>query len=191
MAAAPRNLPFDDVRLALLDSIISAKAAGEMSQAAWEGAFGSAARSLRLRVLADAERLVRAAAAHSRCPARKVQAILPDADEADALLNRILAAGMPLERLGGLGDDPVSRRARGAALDSAWEGATSVAATESARWRATAAQVAEWRRPAAPLWVTGIVVVLITLLVAAWLSGEVASPAWFRPVNDFWWRLWP
>ena len=117
------------MRLALLDALFAAKAAGRMDQDAWESAFGSAVRSLRLRVLADAEQMIRAAAAHSRYPARKVQVILPDADEAEVLLNRMLAAGMPLEQLSGLGDDPVSRRARGSALESAW--AAAVSATSS------------------------------------------------------------
>ena len=191
MASAPRNGPFDDVRLALLDAVIAAKAAGRMGQDAWEEAFGSAARSLRLRVVADAEQMVRAAAAESRYPARKMNAILPDADDAEALLNKMLAAGMVLERLGGLSDDPVSRRARGAALESAWDAAANVATAELARWRGTAAQIAAWRRPTAPLWIAGIAIILVTLLIASWLSGEIASPVWFRPVNDLWWRLWP
>jgi hypothetical protein len=191
VAAAPRNAPFDDVRLALLDAVFAAKAAGRLDQDAWEEAFGSAARSLRLRVLADAEQMIRAAAAHSRYPARRLQAILPDAGEAEALLNKMLAAGMPLEQLGGLGDDPVSRRARGAALETAWEAAVNVAVAESARWRATAARVAEWRRPLLPLWIAGGVILLVALVVAGWLSGELAAPAWFRSINEAWWRLWP
>jgi hypothetical protein len=179
------------VRLALLDAVIAAKAAGRLDQEAWEEAFGSAARSLRLRVLADAEQMLRASAAHSRFPTRKLQGLLPNADAADSLLNRLLAEAMPLERFAGLGDDPVSRRARAAALETAWEGAIRVADGEAARWRATAAQVTAWRRGTTPLWVITAGLLLLTLLLAGWLSGDIPSPAWFRPINDFWWRLWP
>lgn len=184
-------MPFEEVRLALLDAVIAAKAAGRLDQHAWEEAFGGAARSLRLRVLADAEQRLRAAAAHSRFPARKLEALLPNADAADSLLNRLLAEAMPLERFEGLGDDPVSRRARAAALETAWDGAIRVANGETARWRAAALQVEAWRRGTASLWVGSAALLLATLLLAGWLSGDLASPPWFRPINDFWWRLWP
>lgn len=162
-----------------------------MDQQAWEETFGAAVRSVRLRVLADAEQMLRAAAAHSRYSARRLQAVLPNAEAADILLNRLLAEGMPLERFEGLGDDPVSRRARGAALESAWDGVVRVAAAETARWRAVANQVTAWRRPTAPLWGLSIGLLLVVLLVAAWLSGEFPAPGWFRPINDLWWRMWP
>lgn len=191
LAAPPRAVPFDDVRLALLDAVIAAKAAGQLDQEAWEAAFGSAARSVRLRVLADAEQMLRAAAAHSRYPVRKLQGLLPNAEAADTLLNRLLAEGMPLERFEGLGDDPVSRRARGAALETAWDGAVRVATGETARWRAVALQVESWRRSTTLLWFISIALLITSLVVAGWLSGEIPAPVWFRPINDFWWRLWP
>jgi hypothetical protein len=179
------------VRLSLLDAVVAANAAGKLDQQAWEEAFGSAVRSLRLRVLADAEQMVRAASTHSRYPARRLPALLPDALAAESLLNRLLAAGMPLERFEGLGDDPVSRRARAAALDVAWEGAVDVATAETARWRAVAARVAAWRRPTATLWVITALILAGAMLLAGWLSGEIPSPEWFHPVNEFWWRVWP
>ena len=191
LATPAHSAPFDDVRLALLDAIVAAKAAGRMDQGAWEEAFGSAVRSLRLRVVAEAEQMMRAAAAHSRYPSRRLQALLPDAEVADALLNRLTAEAMPLERYEGLGDDPVSRRARAIALETAWEGAVRVATAETARWRTIAMSVAAWRRPTGVLWMLSIALVLAALVVAGWLSGAIASPAWFHPINALWWRLWP
>ncbi len=191
LAAPAHAAPFDDVRLALVDTIVAAKAAGGMDQMAWEDAFSAAVRSVRLRVFADAEQMVRAAAAHSRYPARRLQVLLPDAEVADALLNRLSAEAMPLERYDGLGDDPVSRRARAAALETAWDGAVRVATAETARWRTIAMQVAAWRRPTTILWIITIALILAALVVAGWLSGVVASPAWFHPINAWWWRLWP
>jgi hypothetical protein len=179
------------VRLALLDTVVASNASGQMDQQAWEDAFGGAARSLRVRVLADAEQLVRSAAAHSHYPSRRLQALLPDAEAADAMLNRLLAAGMPLERFEGLGDDPISRRARAAALETAWDGAVQIAGTESLGWRAIAANVAAWRPSTLFLWVVTAAILTFALLIAAWLSGELPSPAWFHPINELWWRLWP
>lgn len=191
VAAPARGAPFDDVRLALLDAIVAAKGAGDLDQASWEAAFAAAARSLRVRVLAEAEELLRSAAAHSRFPSRKLQALFPDAEAADRLLNQFLAAGIPLEQLAGLGPDPVSRRARSAALESSWEAAVTIAAAERARWRALATRVADWRRPTAALWVLSAALLIVATALAAWLSGVLAAPEWFRPVNAFWWRLWP
>lgn len=179
------------MRLALLDALVSANGAGELTQGAWEGAFGAAVRSLRMRVLGESEQFLRAAAAHSRYPTRRLQARLPDEAAAEKLLNQLLAAGMPLERLDGLADDPVSRRARAAALDSAWESAVTLAVAETARWRGVAATIALWRRPTLPVWLISLGLFGIAALLACWLSGLIASPNWFHPVNDFWWRLWP
>jgi hypothetical protein len=191
LGAPARAAPFDDVRLALLDAIVAANAAGSLDQQAWEDAFADAVRSIRMRVLADAEQMVRSAAAHSRYPARRLQGVLPDEETADSLLNRLAAEGMPLERYEGAGEDAITRRARGAALETAWEGSVRVATAESARWRNIAMQVAAWRRPTGMVWTASFAALLATLVVAAWLSGAVASPAWFHPVNAFWWRLWP
>jgi hypothetical protein len=179
------------VRLALLDALVLANGAGELTQGAWEGAFAAAARSLRVRVLGESEQFLRAAAAHSRYPMRRLQARLPDEVAAEKLLNQLLAAGMPLERLDGLADDPVSRRARAAALDSAWENAVALAIAETARWRGIAATIALWRRPTLTVWLLSGGLFVVATVLASWLSGIIASPNWFHPVNDFWWRLWP
>lgn len=191
VAVPAKAAPFEDVRLALLDAIVAAKGAERLDQASWEDAFTAAARSIRMRVVAEGEEAVRSAAAHSRYPARRLQQVLPNADTADTLLNRLTAEAMPLERFAGFGDDPVSRRARAVALETAWEGALRVATAESARWRTIAMQVTAWRRPTGMLWTISVALVLLSLVVAGWLSGALASPAWFRPINDLWWQLWP
>jgi hypothetical protein len=191
LAAPPHAVPYDDVRVALLDAIIAAKAAGRMEQEAWEAAFGGAMRSLRMRLLAEAEAAMLGAAAYSRYPMWRLRTLLPDAEAADTLLHRLLAEGMPLERFEGLADDPSTRRARAAALETSWEGATRVATAENSRWGGAAAQVANWRRPTTPLWAMSAVLLLAAGLIAAWLSGTLPAPYWFRSINDLWWRLWP
>ncbi len=191
LAAPASRTPFDDVRLSLVDALVAANTANRMGQDAWEEAFGAAVRSLRLRVLAEGETAVRAAAQLARYPARRMASVLPSSEDADVLLQRLLAEGMPLERFEGFADDPVTRRARAAAMETAWDGAVRVATAEMARWRAVAAELATWRRPTTTLWVLSVATLLIALLLASWLSGFVPAPAWFRPVNDLWWRLWP
>lgn len=190
ISSPSRGEPYDDIRLALLDGVIDANAAGTLDQQAWESAFAGAMRSVRLRLLAEAESSLRAAAEHSHYPMRRLRTLLPDAETADTLLNRLLAEGMPLERFEGLGIDPGTRRARGAALERSWDGAMRVAATASSRWQVTANRVAAWRRPTPPLWLLSAGLMIAALVLAAWLSGTVRSPLWFRPVNAFWWRLW-
>ena len=190
VSSPSRGEPYDDIRLALLDAVIEAKAAGTLDQDAWETAFAGAMRSVRLRLLADAETWLRAAAEYSHFPARRLRTLLPDAEAADTLLNRLLAEGMPLERFEGMGSDAGTRRARGAALERSWDGALRVAAAESSRWQAAAGGVAAWRRPTLPLWILSAALMILALVLAAWLSGAVRSPLWFHPVNAFWWRLW-
>jgi hypothetical protein len=135
---------------------------------------------------------LREAATESRYPARRLTALLPDAETADALLHRLLAEGMPLERFEGLPDDDPTRRARALALEAAWEGAVVVAGSEAARWRGRAAVVRGWQRSRRPLWVASGVLLTVTIVLAGWLGGEIPAPEWFRPVAEFWWSLpWP
>ena len=186
------STPFDDVRFALLDALITAKGAGQLEHAVWQDAYEGAARSLRIRVIGDAEAALRSAADHSRFPARRLEALVPDAEVADALLQRLLAQGMPLERLEGAPDDTDTRRARALAVSAAWEGAASVSVADAARWRAVADEVAAWRRPMRPFWIAVGVLGVMALVVAAWLGGQLPAPAWFAPVRDAFWRLpWP
>ncbi|HEY3934168.1 MAG TPA: hypothetical protein VGL65_06070 [Gemmatimonadales bacterium] len=192
LAAPAHRAPFEDVRLALLDAIVAAKNDSATASSIWPEAFGAAARSLRLRVIADADAGLRAAAKHSRYPSRRLKTLLPDAESADTLLHRLLAEGMPLERLEGLADEPATRRARAAALEVAWEGAVRLASAEGARWRAVAAGIAAWKRPILPAAVAGGALVVAASIVSAWLGGELASPGWFHHVNNLWWALpWP
>ncbi|MEP6590628.1 MAG: hypothetical protein ABJC19_05555 [Gemmatimonadota bacterium] len=184
--------PYDDVRLALLDAVVTAKGTGRLDHAAWQEAFEGAARSLRMRIVADAETALRAASLHSRYPSRRLAALLPDAEVSDLLLQRLLAEGIPLERLEQEPDSDSSRRARALAITAAWEGALRIARADAARWRALAQEVALWRRPVRPFWVAAGVLAVVMLVLALWLGGQLSAPSWFTPVRDAFWRLpWP
>ena len=192
VAAAGEAAPYDDVRFALLDELISAKRESRLGHEVWQAAFEHAARSLRMRVIERAERELQAAAVISRYPARRLATLLPDAEGADALLHRLLAEGMPLERFEGVADTDATRHDRSLALEAAWEGAVSVAALESARWRARAQDLSEWQRSRRPLWIASGVIFTVAVILSAWLGGQLPAPDWFAPVARFWWSLpWP
>ncbi|MEI2720388.1 MAG: hypothetical protein V9E87_09610 [Gemmatimonadales bacterium] len=176
----------------MLDRLLSLAAAGRLDHAAWEAAFAEAAAAVRDVVLERAGRWMEDAARETRYPAARLRAQLPDADAGEALLNRLLACAIPLERLAGEGDDPLSRRTRGAALEAAWEAADALAASELQRWRQRAAILAGWRRPLAPLLaLVGGLAIGLTVM-SAWLGGQLTPPEWFRPVHAAFWSLpWP
>lgn len=192
IAAPPLAQPFEDVRLALLDALVARRRGGALTPAAWVEEFDAATRSLRLRVLADAERAIREAAREARLPSRRLAAELPDAERADRLLQRLLAEGIPLEALADAPDDAAGERARAAALEAAWDGARRIALEERARWRERADALATWRRPLAPLWI-GVALLAVPLVIAgAWLGGQLTPPEWFRPIHEWFWGLpWP
>lgn len=192
VAAAGETLPYDDVRLAMLDALLAAKQDGQLGHQVWQAAFEHAARSLRMRVIEKAERELHAAAGISHYPARRLATLLPDAERADALLHRLLAEGIPLERFEGLADSAEARHGRALALEAAWEGAANVAVAEAARWRAQAQSISAWQRPRRALWILSGAILTIAIIFAAWLGGQVPAPAWFEPVARFWWSLpWP
>ncbi len=177
-APMPRGAGIDDVRLAaLLDAVIAAKTNGRLDHATWYEAFASAMSTLRDKVLASARASLESAAAVSRYPARRLEVLFPDAASSEALLNRLLAEGVPLERLESANIDAATQRARAAALEAAWEGASRLATADVRRWRALAADVAEWRRPMPSFWVVTAVTLVLAIVLAGWLGGEIPAPA--------------
>jgi hypothetical protein len=192
VAAAGEMLPYDDVRFAMLDALLTAKQESRLGHEVWQAAFEHAARSLRMRVIEKAERELQAAAGISHYPARRLATLLPDAERADALLHRLLAEGIPLERFEGVADSEATRRGRSLALEVAWQGAANVAVVEAARWRTQAQMISAWQRPRRALWLLSGAILAVALLLAAWLGGQLPAPAWFTPVARFWWSLpWP
>lgn len=184
--------PFTAIRLALLDRLIRFEVAGQLDHAAWEEAFAEAAGALREEVVARATEVVEAAGRRSRYPAARLRARVPRGEVAETLLHRLLACAIPLERLAAAAEDPTGRRARGAALEGAWEAAEALASAELNRWRCVAEGIATWRRPLAPLLVGLGTLAVVLGIVAAWLGGQLTAPEWFRPFHAAFWRLpWP
>lgn len=190
MPAAAR--PWEAIRLALLDAVVTAGAGGGMTPQACADAWATTAAALATVVQEDARVALEAAAAHSRYPARRLASLLPDAEQHDILLQRLLAAAIPLERLAAAPQGEATQRARGAALEAAWDDAVDIARAETARWRGVAAGVAAWRRPWTPVMAVGGVVVVLALVLSAWLGGQLEAPGWFAPIATWFWGLpWP
>lgn len=188
--ARPANgSAFDPVRLALIDRLVgSTPSSGEDWVAAWR----EAATALADQVLSDGEAELRRAATNSRLPEQRLRPLLPGGAEREVLIEKLVAAAIPLEELVNEPVTSATTRNRGAALEAAWDASVQVVRGETARWRASAGRVAAWRRPWRQLVLAAIVLVPLTTLVAAWLGGWVAAPAWFQPAIDQFWRLpWP
>ena len=191
LGAPPSPARFDEIRLAMLDPLLVGRRTATGHEP-WQLAWHRAASLMRDSVLDDARAALRAAAAHSRYPSRRIAALDPDDETAAILHNRLLAAGMALEQFEGAPADADTDRRRGAALEQSWDGAVQVATADAARWRSIAGEVASWRRPMRLFWVVVIVAIGVTAVIAAWLGGQLDAPAWFAPVRDWWWGLpWP
>jgi hypothetical protein len=160
-----------------------------MTHAACTAAWATAATALAAAVHAEARMAIDAAALHSRYPARRLGSLRPDAEQHDILVQRLLAAAIPLERLATAPDSDASRRARGAALEAAWESAVDIAQAEMRAWRGVAARIASWRRPWTPVIAAGGVALALTTVVAAWLGGQLPAPDWFAPIATWFWGL--
>ncbi len=192
LADPPRDAPYEALRLDLLDRVVQVATTGTANGAAWVAAWEATAQALADTVLAEARDGMREAVAHARYPARRAAALLPDAETADALLQRLRAAGMPLEALAAAPTTPDLTRRRAAAVDAAWETARQIAVSDLARWRAIAREISAWRRPLRPVLIAAGVALALVAVTAAWLGGWVPAPAWFAPIGAWFWSLpWP
>lgn len=192
LAAPARGRASDDIRLALVDRIVAAHAAGTLTGSEWLAAWQQAAGALADRVLEGANGQLDRAAHHVKYPAARLAAMRPDPDAVTAMLNRFLAEGVDLERLEAAGDDPAVTRARGVALEAAWGAAVRLADVESSHWQGVAASISGWRRPWRPLVITATILWLFGAVFGAMLGGLIRAPQWFAPISDWFWGLpWP
>lgn len=192
LADPPRDAPYEALRLDLLDRIVGVSGDVPADGTTWVAAWEATAQALADTVLAEAREAMRQAVAHARYPARRAAALMPDAETADILLQRLVAAGIPLEALATAPTTPDIVRQRAAALEVAWDEARSIALADLGRWRAIAAELAAWRRPLRPVLLASGAALAVTLLLASWLGGWVPTPSWFAPIGAWFWSLpWP
>lgn len=187
-APPPATPPFDATRLDLVDRLVQGRAKGSLARSDWLAAWRDATTAVAHRVVEEGRAAMRQAAAESRYPAKRLAVLLPDQEFEHELCNRLQAEGIVLEQL----EVEAGERGHGAALEAAWEAAVRVAVIERQRLHAAASEIARWRRPWRPFVIAATIAVLVVGLVAAMLGGVLDSPAWFRPVTDWFWSLpWP
>jgi hypothetical protein len=192
LADPPRDAPYEALRLDLLDRVVGVAEGTAADGAVWVAIWEATARALADTVLAEARDAMRQAVAHSRYPAKRAAALLPDAETADMLLQRLLAVGIPLESLSGAPTTPEIARQRAAALDTAWDEARRIAQADRARWQAIAGELAAWRRPVRPVLIAGGIAMGLVTVLASWLGGWLPAPVWFAPIGAWFWSLpWP
>lgn len=192
LAGPARRGSFDEVRLTLVDTLVSAHAKGPLDGSAWLAAWQRAMESIRDQVVAEAGQAITAAAARSRFPTARLAHLRPDAEAAEILLNRLLAEGEPLERLDGPAGDDAITRARGAVLEAAWDTAMRITGAERGHWSGVARDIEQWRRPWQPLVIAAAITLTLVTVLAAMLGGVMPAPIWFQPATEWFWSLpWP
>lgn len=189
LGAPARGGGDERIRLALVDRLVSG---GVPTGERWVAAWRDASTSLADGVLDAASASLRSAATHSRMPKGELIKLLPDDAARARLIEQFMAEGIELERLEALAPGAGTDRARGAALEAAWDRAEAVAHREQERWHRVGSGVRHWRRPWRPLLITAAVLIPLATLLAAWLGGWLPAPAWFDPIGQAFWSLpWP
>lgn len=173
----------------MVDRLVTQHGAGTLDGAGWLAAWREAVDELTARVVEEGDAALVRAAIRSRYPSAKLAILRPDGDFAEGLKNRLLAEGIPLEQLEGSADDPTTLRRRGAALETAWDGASREATVERSRLLAAAEQVVSWKRPWRRLVMVFSAIGAVALLLASWFGGWIPAPRWFEPINTWFWSL--
>jgi hypothetical protein len=214
------DLILDDIRLEMVTGLFeTAGAARSFAEAGdRQGAIASLSRVAWLAlweqaVAASAERLAEVvngrlveAAAESRLPAKRLDAIRLKPEDVRAIASRLGSGGAgfvsaldALEQTvpgaaasgtrGHAGQDEWQRTLAAAArrLESAWLALMANARVEQDRWKAEIERVRAWHRPTWPVWlVTAAILALVTYLGLV-LGGYLPVPSWLRPFAELWW----
>jgi hypothetical protein len=192
LAAVGRHARFDPIRLGLVDALVAARAADALDGSVWLKEWQRAMIAIRDQVIGEAMRAMDEAAVRSRFPAARLNLLRPDTEAAATLLHRLLAEGEILEQLEPTATDDATTRARGAALETAWDAAVRIAVAEQGHWSGVARDIAHWRRPWRPLVIGAGITIAAATVLAAMIGGVLPAPAWFQPITNWFWNLpWP
>jgi hypothetical protein len=210
----------EDIRLELVSGIFDMAGAARSFMAAGDrqGAIASLGRVAWLdrwerAVAGSAQRMadvvntrLRAAAAESRLPERRLQPLLLTREDVRAIGSRLGSGGAgfvsALDALeltvpaatasgqrGRLGQEEwqvalatVARR-----LESAWLALFEASRREQERWHGEIERVRAWRRPTWPLWLITALLLLVVSYLGLVLGGYLPVPDVLRGVAEFWW----
>lgn len=202
----PEQLPLDDLRYQLLESLYRAGATARMeatvgrndaaqsalAHSAWLTSWRTAVDGAVTRLLAEIDFRFDAAAAQSRMPARALRAAKPSKEDRHAIRARAEAAGIPLERVNPpeqAADRNESLLKAAMALDDSWDRLERVIGEELRSWQADVERVRAWRRPTAALWLITGLVLLLAIGLGLSLGGYLPAPGPLGALQRLFWSL--
>jgi hypothetical protein len=156
----------------------------------WESTVQQAALALARSV----EQRIRAAAAYSRYPRKRIHHELPTTEDRRILAARLSAAGIGLESAAPALDGPAEQwpqaiRVAAGELEQAWRRMVVTADQELAFWSARAQAVRTWSRPRWPVLMAFAGTVVLMLWVGLMLGGYLPVPGPLRPAAEWVWSL--
>jgi hypothetical protein len=217
---SPLGLTFDDIRLDLVTGIFDLAGAGRefaaagdrdsamasLGRVAWIGLWERAVGSVAARLGGAANTRLRAAAAESRFPKRRLLRILLGPSDLRAIAARLGSSGTPfvsaldeLERSlrsasgtaarAGTSTDEwrVALEAGARRLETAWLALISAAGMEEEHWRGEAERIRTWRKPRWPLWLITLAVIVAAGYLGLVVGGYLPVPPPLTGVTEFWW----
>ena len=217
---SPLGLTYDDIRLDLVTGIFDLAGAGRgfaaagdragamasLGRVAWIGLWERAVGAVAGRIVDAANRQLRAAAAESRFPARRLRALLFSPADLRAIGARLGSGGHPFvaalnaleqtvrsasgtpARIAGPTDDwRAALEASARRLESAWLALVSTATSEEQHWRGEVERVRAWRRPLWPVWLISLAVLAAAAYVGLVVGGYLPVPPQLTRLTDYWW----
>jgi hypothetical protein len=217
---SPLGLTFDDIRLDLVTGIFDLAGAGRefaaagdrdgamasLGRVAWIGLWERAVGSVAARLGGAANTKLRAAAAESRFPKRRLQRILLGPSDLRAIAARLGSSGAAfvsaldaLERSLRSASGTPARAGRSThewraaleagarRLETAWLALVSAAGLEEEHWRGEAERIRSWRRPRWPIWLITLAVIASAGYVGLVVGGYLPVPPPLAGVTEFWW----
>jgi hypothetical protein len=168
----------------------------------WERSVAAAAR----RMADTVNEQLRDAAAESRLPRKRLEEFLLTVEDERAIASRLGSGGASfVSALDALEQTVPAASASGARgrsgqeewqsalattarrLESSWIALAAAARTEQGRWKAEIERVRAWRRPAWPVWMVTMLVLLAVTYLGLVLGGYLPVPGPLRGLAEFWW----
>jgi len=202
-----------DLRLEMLSELfetagrareVSAEKGGEvedprtvLGSRVWLDLFRTVARKAAAATIAEVDRRLEEARRSSTMPSRRFRKLTPKRDDQEIILNRALAAAIPMERATPPETLPPPQwndgvRHLAGALEESWERLDQVLTEELVMWSMVAHRIAAWRRPPGVLWWALAFLALVALALGLSIGGYLPAPGPLAGIRSWWWSLpWP
>lgn len=173
------------------------EARSALAHQVWLGVFRATARKAAADTLGEVDRRLEAARQRSAMPSRRFRKLAPTDEDRQIIVNRGVAAGIPLERVTPPESLPLVRwndgiRHTASALEESWDRLEHVMTEELVVWSMTAYRIGAWRRPPSVLWWTVALLALAALALGLSVGGYLPAPGPLAEVRGWWWSLpWP